>query len=236
MKHPFPDKLINEAIIYCKTKYPEEACGFILENEFIPVENIAEDKEKTFMVNPKTYREYDEVIQAIVHSHANYPHVSKLDMIQQIESGVPWGLIALKNGAVDKVVFWGDQLEPYPLISREFVHGVHDCYGLMRDWHRLNGKIIPDYPRENLWWETQPSMLEDLCNDAGFYHIDGPNLEVGDIIFMKVLAGVTNHSAVYIGDGLMIHHLYGRLSRREPVVRWRRYITGYLRFFGDKKC
>ena len=230
--HPFPQHLINLAVQHCKSVYPEEGCGFILENAFIPCDNVAADKVKNFKIDLKEFAKYNSDIKAIIHSHANYPHISKHDMITQKNLEIPFGVVFLKNGALDKLAFFGDQIKPYELLNREFIHGIFDCYALMRDWHRLNGRMIKDYPRENLWWETEPSMLEDLCNDAGFYHID-EEPKVGDIIFMKVLADVTNHSAVYLGDGLLLHHLYGRLSRREPVVRWRKYITGYLRYLGN---
>ncbi|MNC75892.1 NlpC/P60 family protein [compost metagenome] len=34
------------------------------------------------------------------------------------------------------------------------------------------------------------------------------------MIVMQIQAPEPNHAAVYIGDGLMIHHLHGRLSER----------------------
>jgi len=35
------------------------------------------------------------------------------------------------------------------------------------------------------------------------------------VIVMQVRAPVPNHAGVYIGDGLMLHHLYNRLSSRD---------------------
>lgn len=34
------------------------------------------------------------------------------------------------------------------------------------------------------------------------------------MIVMQVQAAEPNHAAIYLGDGLMLHHLYGRLSER----------------------
>ncbi|CDH24888.1 putative phage minor tail protein (phage tail protein) (fragment) [Xenorhabdus bovienii str. kraussei Becker Underwood] len=39
---------------------------------------------------------------------------------------------------------------------------------------------------------------------------------MGDVIIMQVQANEPNHAGVYIGDGLMIHHMYGQLSNRVP--------------------
>ncbi|VDZ64752.1 NlpC/P60 family [Serratia odorifera] len=33
---------------------------------------------------------------------------------------------------------------------------------------------------------------------------------------MQVRADEPNHAAVYLGDGIMIHHMYGQLSQRVP--------------------
>lgn len=41
------------------------------------------------------------------------------------------------------------------------------------------------------------------------------DIRVGDVIVMQVRAPVPNHAGVYIGDGLMLHHLYNRLSSRD---------------------
>jgi len=40
---------------------------------------------------------------------------------------------------------------------------------------------------------------------------------------------VTNHAGIYIGNGLFLHHLPNRLSREEPVMRWKSLITHVLR-------
>lgn len=230
MKDYFEKYLVDQAINHVKTVYPEEGCGFILSDRFLPLENIAEDKVKNFEVDRKEFIKYSGDIKCIVHSHADYPHASKQDMLGQIRSNIPWGLICLKNGATEHVVFWGDQLEPQDLIGRPFVHGIYDCYAIVRDYYRMKGNDIPIFPRENLWWEKDPSMLENGCHQAGFDFIDKSELKEGDVIFMKVMAKVVNHSAIYLGNNLIVHHLYNKLSRREPLTSWHQYVSGYLRY------
>jgi len=229
MKQYFDKVSVMKAEHYAISKFPEEACGFITHDDFIPCENIADDKVKNFKIDKYEYFKYHDQIQCIVHSHANYPHLSAADMEGQIRSNLPWGLILLNNGKVQHTVFWGDMLEPEELIGRPFIHGLFDCYGVVRDYWRAKGYWIKDFPRDNLWWETQPSMLEDNCRDAGFDFIDESEVKNGDVVFMKVVADVVNHSGIYLGDGLILHHLYNRLSRTEPLNRWRKFVTGYLR-------
>ncbi len=230
MKTYFDRKILLEAQQHAQIEYPKEACGFIMKDYYHAVQNRAEDPVKDFRISPEDFLPHRNEIQAIVHSHADYPHLSKQDMLSQAASGYPWGVTLLKNQAVLGTYFWGDDLPIQDFIGRTFVHGIYDCWALVRDYWRNEGHDIIDFPRENLWWEKDPSMLEDGCQEAGFEFIDISQLQVGDVIFMKVLADVTNHSAIYLGEGLMMHHLYNRLSRREPMIRWSKHITGYLRY------
>ncbi|MNC43153.1 NlpC/P60 family protein [compost metagenome] len=36
------------------------------------------------------------------------------------------------------------------------------------------------------------------------------------MIMMQVSAPVTNHAGIYLGDSMMLHHLFGQLSQRYP--------------------
>jgi len=42
--------------------------------------------------------------------------------------------------------------------------------------------------------------------------------------------GVPNHAGIYLGDGLMLHHMYGRLSRKDTYGGyWREMTRGVAR-------
>lgn len=230
MKTYFDRNLIFEAHQHAKAVYPEEACGFLLKDRYMRMDNFAKDRTNTFKINHKEFLTHQEGLLAIMHSHGDYPHLSAADMEQQIETGVPWGITFVDKGFVTGTYFWGDDLEPQDLIGRQFIHGLYDCYATVRDYWRLKGFDIPDFPRDNLWWEKNPSMLEELYKEAGFDYIDESELKEGDSVVMKVLSNVTNHSAIVLNDGLILHHLYGRYSRREPLNRWKKFVTGYLRY------
>ena len=165
----------------------------------------------------------------LVEPFADYPHLSKVDMDGQIGSALPWGIILLKNGGIEHTAFWGDGII-YDLIGRPFIHGLFDCYSLVRDYWRHKGFDIKEFPRENFWWEKDPSMLERGSESAGFHYIDSSEVQEGDVVFMKIMSNVTNHSGIVLNKGIVLHHLYNRLSRREPLNRWRKFITKYLRY------
>lgn len=230
----FDHYIIDQAARHARNKYPEEACGFIIDDMFYPMNNIAKDKVNNFEIDSKYFMMYESRIKAVVHSHANYGHLSKIDMELQIKSGVPWIMINLINGALDLVAYWGDQIEPAELIGRRFCHGCWDCYSLVRDYYRLEkGIILNPYPRDDEWWLKEPSMLEDNCLNEGFEFIEESEAKEGDVVFMKIVAPVVNHSGILLNNGLILHHLYNRLSRKEPIGPWRGNISGYLRYKND---
>ena len=48
---------------------------------------------------------------------------------------------------------------------------------------------------------------------------------------MQVASPVPNHAAVYLGDGLILHHLQGRLSSRDVYGGyWQKITTHILRY------
>ena len=233
MKHPFSEEIEGQIEIVAKEEYPNEICGFIMDDKFVQMKNIADDPVKDFRIDEREYLKYKKKIKAIIHSHADYAHLSKTDMIQQVASALPWGVAFVDKGYYEGMVYFGDQLSPYPLKERQFIHGVFDCYGLIRDYIRKKtGKIVRNYPRDNYWWEKEPSMFKTLYKEAGFEYIDQSQAKEGDVFFMQLRAPVVNHSGIYLGNGRILHHLYGKLSREEPMERWMKYITDWVRYLG----
>lgn len=243
----FVEKQRNDFVEYAKLKYPEEACGFFVEGKFIACNNKAKDKLNDFKIDSRIYLKYEGKIEAIVHSHAKYPHVSKKDMISQITSNIPWGMLSLNDSLVPQCyVFWGDQLPPQNLIGRPFIYGVYDCFSLCRDYLRHKGIIVPDWPRENFFWantdkEGKPKEakqeiqlgLDTVYKAAGLISISKEQLQVGDFVIGKLQSTVLNHCGIYIGNGLVLHHVYGKLSCKEPIYRYDKIFEKYLRYQGN---
>ncbi|MCK9032661.1 C40 family peptidase, partial [Haemophilus influenzae] len=66
----------------------------------------------------------------------------------------------------------------------------------------------------------------DNFEDAGFYPVK--DLKIGDMIVMQINANVPNHAGVYLGDGLIGHHLYGRLSSKDVYGQFYRERTTHI--------
>lgn len=100
----------------------------------------------------------------------------------------------------------------------EFIHGSRDCYELLRDLFRDNWNIeLPAIARPDEWWAHGLDLYTDHYRKAGFETIDvhPRDYQVGDVFLMAIKSEVPNHAGVYLGDGMMIHHFYGRRSRAE---------------------
>ena len=78
----------------------------------------------------------------------------------------------------------------------------------------LLGITLSQYERDDNWWDNGQDLYSlERLRAEGFELIDGEPRR-GDMILMQVRSPVPNHAGVYLGDDLMLHHLYGRLSEK----------------------
>ncbi|GEP11115.1 NlpC/P60 family protein [Methylobacterium gnaphalii] len=227
---------------HARADWPAEAVGLVdAEGGYHPCENIAEDPTSFFEIRDRDLAAVDGGRPAaLLHSHTAVPHPesgattqpndspSAADMQTQIDMAIPWGIsLCIETGATDP--FWfGDQVPRPPLFGRSFRHGVDDCYAFIRDWHReVAGIAIPDFPRDAEWWEPrEDAPQQDLYRDgfeaAGFDRVHRPDGPLpGDVFLCSIRSPVMNHGGVYLGDGLIGHHLVHQLSLRSPATIWR---------------
>ena len=111
------------------------------------------------------------------------------------------------------------------LLGREFSHGNHDCFGLVRDFYNQNWDLnIPNYARPTRWWDKGMNMYVDLFRDHGFVPLTGHPDEwrAGDGVLMCIRSTVANHSGVFVEGGKILHHFVGRRSCVEDYrAMWR---------------
>ena len=226
------------------SEYPRESCGLVAGHRYHRCENVHEDPENHFRISAQQFGrvciEHGD-IQAVVHSHPDgpdYPTVA--DQREQILTGFTWGVTVVSKGEVAlDPWWWGDSVPIAPIDCRRFRHGIHDCFGLVRDWIRLNlGVVVPNVVRGYEFWRQGSNTLIENYKSAGFVIID--ELEKpGDCAIFKIRSQVPNHCAVYIGDDTFLHHFPDRLPQTGIVGRWLKYIAkdgkrdGYMRFVGN---
>lgn len=243
-----PPCFVTEAVlagmkVHAEADFPRESCGLVImpaeggEASYLPRTNCADNPEEDFRISPQAYAgaARQGQILAVVHSHPGGPaHPSESDMRGQIASNLAWAIVpvlgTMEGDCFAKPpIWWGPGVPVAPLLEREFVHGLADCYALGRDWYRTErGILLPDFARPDAWWECGGNLLLDHLAAAGFVRTDEPE-EIGDGYIMQIQSRVPNHTAVYLGGGLILHHLANRLSRQEPLHRWRDHVLFRVR-------
>jgi cell wall-associated NlpC family hydrolase len=117
------------------------------------------------------------------------------------------------------------------LIGRKFVHGASDCYTLIRAYYwQIHGIMLPDFARDDNWWKEGENIYADQFAAAGFRQISADEVKEGDVFIGKVRSAVPNHGGILLSNGIGLHHLADRLSRRESILPWRRFVTHWLRY------
>ena len=229
--------------------YPKECCGLLVvfkgKEKYIPCTNTSEGNDN-FTISAEEYSKADDMgeIIAVMHSHPNYSaNPSEADKVSCEDSGLVWWIVSvfIEDGKPTSKDITKTSPSGYkaPLIGRPFQHGVLDCYTLIKDWYKEEKDItLPNFERADNWWNDGTSDLyRQGFPKAGFIDLgQESDLEVGDVILMQVRSDnrVPNHAAIYIGNSMILHHLYGRLSSRDIYGGfWRECTTNILRYKGQ---
>jgi proteasome lid subunit RPN8/RPN11 len=236
-----PQETIDDINRHAFMQYPQEACGLIMDDYFFPCDNIAVDPTKAFRISPEVFVEKTLVakLQAVIHSHCVDPNkpnngdprwASSADMDGWMASNVPWGIVAT-NGRDDvSSILWYDDNEIAPLEGRDFIHGFHDCYSIVRDYFRTQLNIeLGNYSRQMDWWDNGQDLYSENFAKEGFVEIPMSQVRTNDVCLFRVRSPVINHAAVVTGDNQILHHLFHRLSGYDSLSKWHRSIIKYIR-------
>lgn len=247
---------ISQAVIaamyaHARERAPEECCGLLVrvgrKLAYLPVVNAAAKPEQDFRISAEDWADAEDqaVIAAVVHSHPGQSaRLSAADRTSMEATALPWVIVEVREG--EPVAHLVHEPTGYqaPLVGRPFHHGVLDCYTLVRDYYQRElGIVLPEYEREDGWWEKGQDLYADNFEAAGFYPVDPDDLRQGDLIVMQVRAEKANHAGVYLADGRLktepehhpvpggiLHHLYGRDSKRDVFGGfWREAARFYMR-------
>lgn len=226
------------ALEHARAEYPREACGLLVIRKgrevYARCRNIGVGTDQ-FVIHPEDYAAADTQgeIVGVVHSHpGTSPEPSQADRVACEASGLPWHIVGIPSEDWIRIEPTGFVA---PLVGREWSHGVLDCYSLVRDWFRSErGVLLPNFARFDDWWKRGENLYLDNFSRVGFEVVnfaDLRNLLLGDCFLMQVASPVPNHAAVYLGDGLILHHLQGRLSSRDVYGGyWQKVTTHVLRY------
>ena len=189
--------------------YPEEACGIITGNDFIPLKNNSATPTESFKIVSEDIVKYIGTIKAIVHSHCytkDRPSIfdirtpSLRDMEEQKISDIPWLIVGTEGiNVLDPLEI--PRIPSKNLLGRPFIWFINDCYTLVQDYYKyyLNielppAKITSDYRDLRHYNKT----FEPYIAEYGFSEIKGiDDMRNGDIILLDNGIASQNHLGVY---------------------------------------
>lgn len=116
--------------------------------------------------------------------------------------------------------------------------GDADCYGLCRRYYAANyGIELPDYARSADFFAADIDLITPFLLEEGFVVVDAPldRLETGDGLLLCVRsrswpAGKINHVAVYVGNQMILHHMYEKPSCEDAfTTSWKSRVMAVIR-------
>lgn len=123
------------------------------------------------------------------------------------------------------------------LVGLPYQEGRFDCYGLVRLFYRDVFNIdLPNYARPSGWDGAGLDLLTKWYSHAGFVLLDvnASEYKPGDVFLIAIRSTTSNHAAVLVERGKILHHLYRNLSRVESYSGvWRNNTLAVLRHRDD---
>lgn len=249
----------NAILEHAVEEAPKEALGVISGGQYIRLKNVHPDPNNHFRMSDADIVAYvlPKKIEALVHSHPSDWEVltseeldqgkhprpilrkgpSQKDMQQQILMGIPW-IIAFENARFGTwgIFDWGKHTLELPILGRDFIHGVEDCYELIRKYEwQTNTNFLDPYPRDDFWWDTEGEEADIYMKNFegwGYHRITPRNpseLEFGDVFIYRLMSDTYNHGGVYGERGSVWHHPPNKLSHATPLGPMFRRIDFWVR-------
>ena len=231
------DEVAAAAKAHTGEAYPQEAVGIVEGGQYVRLDNISTDPTKDVALDDDDLLRVAKA-ELFFHSHPDgVGSPSESDMRYQMQLGIPFVVIVWP---LYDIFWWGESLQPAPLLGRGFRHGVHDCYSLLRDYYvERFGITLLDQPRAWNWWDDKQGLdlYRQHFDEAGFREIDKREAtQVGDGLLMAFNYQVPMHGAVVWDRDLILHHPAGlkavdptRLSVLAPRSRFIRHVALALR-------
>lgn len=244
------ERLKSEMMQAAIAAYPNEACGFIVGQgkkcKLLVCRNASQNPATEFLFHPddQIAAEKEHQIVGVFHSHVNRPpEPSDADRAGCEMSELPWFILGITKNfnpetAVDfrfsDLVMLKPEGFQMPYQGRPYVFGVFDCWLLCRDYLKREFNVeldaLPALHVQN-WFDGEVDILGDNYPSQKLVRLPaGTPKRRGDILFMQLGGRMPDHCAVYVGDGLILHHLTDRLSCHAVYGgQWEKHTTHHLR-------
>lgn len=221
--------------------YPNEMCGFLTKDDFIHVENTADNPEKSFKISTKDYVKWFSKAIAIVHSHTRDKKAREIfdlrtpsyaDYINQKKTGKPWLIVGCEGMSVSSPVQF-PRVRSQEYVGRTFQWFINDCYNLVQDyyWFELGIELKDSVITEGYdKLRTIDGIFEPYITDYGFVEIPYEDLQENDLILVDNGGFTSNHLGIYTKGNILHQDL---LSVSVPLVTYLGRIKKVLRYVKD---
>lgn len=217
-------KVKLEIMRHTQEGFPFEICGVVTQKSRVQkyhrITNVHSDPQNHFEMDASEYAQALDIgeLIAVVHSHpgdgcTTLPSVA--DSAQCNEMGVAWVITSWPEGDMRIV-----QPESLPLIGRPWSLGYQDCWSLVMAFHKEHGIELNNYSVPYEWWKDgKENIYDDNWQREGFIEVNRDPI-YGDMCMFRLQSVVTNHAGIYLGDNQLLHHMSGKLSRKDIFSGW----------------
>lgn len=195
--------------------YPNETCGFIVQNdknfECIPCKNISDNTKEHFKISSKRFLEIKKNynIFYIYHSHTNdNENFSETDKNCSDNLNLPIILYSIK-GDIIKIYEPVNTKKEY--IGRFYEHGKYDCFRLIEEFYKKEKSI--EFKYDNNFYSKSLEQMDIKTEFYKFYSnnnlqlVENKNdLKLHDILLIDAFGeGKPKHFALYMGQDKILH-------------------------------
>jgi proteasome lid subunit RPN8/RPN11 len=234
------DQTKKDIKLHAEEERPYEACGFVISTKdrgiekVIRGENKSERPHENFLLSANSFIKASELgeIIAIYHSHVDQDErPSTHDVVACNRLEKTWIIYSL---ITDTFKFIYPEGKDVPLLGREFVFAVQDCFTLIKDYYKELGVIIPNYEYDPFYvrnfWDKGLNPYVELLEENGFSRVHFKDAKEKDLLLFCIGSRVPNHSGIYVGNNKMLHHMDRRLSCIDLLGNyWRDVMHGCYR-------
>jgi hypothetical protein len=146
--------------------------------------------------------------------------VSKLELEERTELNNSKILFVTVGSSknISEVFIPNEYFENAKYEGRPFLHGIFDCYTLIRDYYKREFNIfLPTNMQRNWdWWSHGENLYVDNAKYHGFEEV--ADIKKHDVLVMKIGSPVPNHGAIYLGNNKILHHAAGRFSTIQTLT------------------
>lgn len=225
-------EILAEVMAHAAVEAPRECCGFVVQHKhhvrYVRARNIA-DADGDFVMHPDDYALAESQGDVLMIAHSHYgvpPDPSDADKVGCESTALPWLIVNYPTGAYRVIAPCGYKA---PLIGRDYCYGALDCWTLVQDYYAETlGIMLPKFEYEEDWWLKGGDHYREGFPKAGFSPVPLSDIRQHDVILMQIDAKVLNHAAIYVGDGMILHHPYKSLSCRRPYGGYWQKATGLV--------